>query len=94
MSEANPRVEEEQRHAPRQGLQELSPRPCQGAFVYCNTPGVRFRSSPAKLPAPVQGARPYLERMRGRIHEIMHGVTPTSNCTHIYEDLDIVVRVS
>ena len=59
MSEANPRVEEEQRYAPGRGCRN-SPRPCQGAFVYCNIPGVRFRSPPAKLPAPFQGA--YLKR--------------------------------
>src|SRR5437867_8738243 len=41
VSEANPRVEEEQRFAPRQGLQEL-PAPLPGRIGLLQYPGVRF----------------------------------------------------
>src|SRR5207253_9271810 len=35
---------------------------CRGAYVLLHIPGVHFRSLPAKLPAPFQGAQAQLEK--------------------------------
>src|SRR5438128_1596812 len=53
----------------------ISPRPCRcrGAFIYCIIPGVRFAHS--RLPAPFQGARRYLRKIRCRIYEIWYLAT-------------------
>ena len=54
VSEANPRVVEEQRCAPRQWLQEL-PAPLPGRIRILQYSGGSLRSPPAKLPAPFPG---------------------------------------
>ena len=80
MSEANPRIKEKQRYAPRQGLPEL-PAPLPGRIRLLQYSGGSLCSPPAKLPAPFQGACAYLKKERWRIHGIMYLVTRTFDCT-------------
>jgi len=68
VSEASPRVEEEQRYAPRQGLQDL-PAPLPGRIRLLQYSGGSLRSPPAKLPAPFQGAQAYLKKDVGLFTE-------------------------
>src|SRR5436189_1876951 len=80
VSKANPRIEEEQRYAPRQGLQELLA-PLPGRIRLLQYSGGSLCSPPAKLPAPFQDACAYLKKGRWRIYGIMYLVTRTFDCT-------------
>jgi len=64
------------------GVEFPAPLPLPGRIRLLQYSGGSLSLTPGKLPAPFEGAQPYPGKIRGRIYEIMHLVTPTSNQSH------------
>ena len=66
----------------------ISPRPCWGALTYLIMTGGSLRPPPAKLQAPFQGARSYLEKSLPHLCPYLLRELPESGiaCESFHED--------